>query len=553
MVAPSSYDVMGKVEYYPDRGENMTPASHEISRSEMRLVIAASSAGTVFEWYDFFIYGTLAGIIGHTFFPADNVTLQTLLVWAGFAVGFGFRPLGAVLFGFLGDKLGRKYTFLVTVTLMGIATAGVGLIPSAQSIGIAAPILIILLRVLQGLALGGEYGGAAVYVAEHAPAHRSGYFTSFIQASVVGGFVLSLIVVLGCKALFSPETWNAWAWRVPFLLSLVLLAISLWMRVKLSESPVFRAMKEEGEIAGNPLKESFTYPGNKKRIFVALFGVAAGLTVIWYTAMFTSLSFLKGPMRVEEMWAEIIVGASAALGMGFFLLFGHISDKVGRKKPIIIGYALTLVLIFPIFWMMGHAANPGMVEAAQKAPVIVVAKQCDFDPFAAKQASPCGQILGELSKLGIHYDIAPPTGASKQLLHIGEQSLAISDVKEIQPALEAAGYDFTKQKPSASSIAIIIFGLLALSALSGMTYGPVAALLSEMFPPAIRYSSLSIPYHIGTGYFGGFLPLISSFIVAVTGNPYSGLWYTFAVVFVAFIVALWGLRADGPDAAGSHY
>lgn len=526
----------------------MDAAGQEISKSDMRLVIAASSAGTVFEWYDFFIYGTLAAIIGKTFFPADNVTLQTLLVWAGFAVGFGFRPLGAVLFGYLGDKLGRKYTFLVTVTLMGIATAGVGLIPSAETIGIAAPLLVILLRVLQGLALGGEYGGAAIYVAEHAPAHRSGYFTSYIQASVVGGFVLSLIVVLSCKALFPADVWANWAWRVPFLLSLILLAVSLWMRVKLSESPVFKAMKEAGELAGNPIKDSFTYPGNKKRIFVALFGVAAGLTVIWYTAMFTGLSFLKGPMRVEEIWAEIIVGISAAVGMGFFVLFGHLSDKVGRKKPVVIGYALTLLLLFPIFWMMGHAANPGQAAAAKAAPVTVSAQGCTYDPFADKQKTACGRVLGELSKLGVHYSIEAPQGDAGDvpLVSIGSSQLAIEDVKQLQPALEAAGYDFAKQKPSPGQIVLIALGLLGLSALSGMTYGPVAALLTEMFPPAIRYSSMSIPYHIGTGYFGGFLPLISSYIVAVTGDPYSGLWYTFAVVAVAMVVAWWGLQDDSP-------
>ncbi len=315
----------------------------------MRLIIVASSMGTVFEWYDFFIYGTLSVIIGQTFFPSDNVTLQALLVWAGFAVGFGFRPLGAVLFGFLGDRLGRKYTFLVTVALMGVATAGVGLIPSATSIGIAAPIIIILLRVLQGLALGGEYGGAAIYVAEHAPPKRRGYFTSFIQSSVVGGFVLSLVVVLSCKFAMSSETWAAWGWRVPFILSLALLGVSLWMRLKLSESPVFLAMQEEGELAGNPFVESFTYPGNRKRIFVALFGIAAGMTVIWYTAMFTALSFLKGAMRMEDTYAEVIIGLSAAIGMVFFIVFGKLSDRIGRKLSIVWGYGLTLLLLFPIF------------------------------------------------------------------------------------------------------------------------------------------------------------------------------------------------------------
>jgi MFS family permease len=512
----------------------------------MRLVIAASSAGTIFEWYDFFIYGTLAAIIGKSFFPADNPTLQILLVWAGFAVGFGFRPLGAVLFGYLGDRLGRKHTFLMTVTLMGVATAGVGLIPSAESIGIAAPILVILLRVMQGLALGGEYGGAAIYVVEHAPKKRAGYYSSYIQASVVGGFVLSLIVVLSCKAGFSVDAWNGWAWRLPFILSLFLLAVSLWMRLKLNESPVFKAMKEAGEVSSNPIKDSFTYPGNKKRIFVALFGVAAGLTVIWYTAMFTGLSFLKGPMRIEDTWAEIIVGVSAASGMVFFVLAGHISDKVGRKKPVVIGYALTLLLLFPIFWLMGAAANPGQAEAAKRAPVIVYAEKCAFDPFADKQKTACGRTLGELSKLGVHYSLAKPGTAGSDgvipTLTVGGELVSVEDVADLKQVLETKGYDFSKQIPSPGSIAVIMFCLIALSALSGFTYGPVAALLAEMFPPAIRYSSLSIPYHIGTGYFGGFLPLISSYIVARTGDPYAGLWYTIAVVAIALIVALWGLR-----------
>ena len=516
----------------------------EPTAAELRLVIGASSAGTIFEWYDFFIYGTLAAIIGSTFFPADNATLQTLLVWAGFAVGFGFRPLGAVLFGYLGDKLGRKYTFLVTVTLMGIATAGVGLIPSAETIGIAAPILVIFLRILQGLALGGEYGGAAVYVAEHAPAKKRGFYTSFIQASVVGGFVLSLVVVLGCKAAFPEDVWNAWGWRVPFLLSLILLAISLWMRVKLSESPVFQAMKEEGELAGNPIKEAFTYPGNKLRIFVALFGIAAGLTVIWYTAMFTGLGFLTGPMRVETTAAEIIVGVSAACGMGFFLWAGHISDKVGRKKPIVIGYAVTLVLLFPLFWLMGHAANPASSAAAEASPVSVTASGCTFDPFAKAQATPCGQVLGELTKLGVVYSIEPSSAPvdAAPLVSIGERQLTVTDKAALQPALEAAGYDFAKHVPSWGNIALIFAALMGLSALSGFTYGPVAALLSEMFPPRIRYSSMSIPYHIGTGYFGGFLPLISAYIVAVSGDPYAGLWYTWVIVAIAFLVSLFLLK-----------
>ena len=523
-----------------------------VSSSDIRLVIAASSAGTIFEWYDFFIYGTLAATIGKAFFPADNATLQVLLVWAGFAVGFGFRPLGAILFGFLGDRLGRKYTFLVTVTLMGIATAGVGLVPSAKSIGLAAPALVILLRVAQGLALGGEYGGAAIYVAEHAAPGRRGYLTSYIQASVVGGFVLSLIVVLSCKALLSPEAWTAWGWRIPFVLSLALLAVSLWMRLKLSESPVFQAMKEQGELSGNPFVESFTYPGNKRRIFIALFGIAAGLTVIWYTAMFSGLSFLKSAMRLDDTAAEIIVGIGAALGCVFFILAGHISDRVGRKKPIVIGYVLTLLLLFPIFWAIGAVANPGLAAAAAKNPVVVSGPECSYNPLSSEQPTPCGKLLGDLAASGVSYRLV---SAPAVALAVGGAQVDLANypwadkaarARKLQSTLAGFGYDFAKVMPSLGQGAAIVAGLLCLMALSGATYGPVAALLSEMFPPRIRYSSMSIPYHLGTGYFGGFLPLISSYMVAKTGNPYSGLWYTWAVVVVALLVAIWGLRGGLP-------
>jgi MFS family permease len=518
----------------------MASAAAEPSARDMRLVISASSLGTVFEWYDFFIYGTLAasGIIGRTFFPAGNEVLQTLLAWAGFAVGFGFRPLGAVLFGFLGDKLGRKYTFLVTITLMGVATAGVGLVPSYAAIGMAAPVLIILLRIAQGLALGGEYGGAAIYVAEHSPAGRAGFHTSFIQASVVGGFILSLAVVLISKFTLA-GVWDSWGWRVPFLFSILLLAVSLWMRLKLSESPVFKAMKEAGETAANPFIESFTYPGNGKRLFVALFGIAAGLTVIWYTSMFSVLSFLSGPMRLDPTAAQLITGGSALIGMGFFLFFGHLSDRIGRKIPIVTGYALTLVLLFPLFWVIGSAANPELANAARRAPVVVSGPHCGYDPFAAKQADECGKLLDHFSKKGVAYTTnrAPAVTVSVGGIPVTDTSPAGLDA-----ALAAAGYDLRPAVPPAGNIAIIVLAILALMALSGATYGPVAALLSEMFPSKIRYSSMSIPYHIGTGYFGGFLPLISQYIVARTGDPYAGLWYTFAVVAMALAVTAWGLK-----------
>jgi MFS family permease len=525
-----------------------TALQREPTNKEIRLVIAASSAGTIFEWYDFFIYGTLAALIGAAFFPSDNETLEILLVWAGFAVGFGFRPLGAILFGFLGDRLGRKYTFLVTVTLMGVATAGVGLIPSAASIGIVAPIIVIGLRILQGLALGGEYGGAAIYVAEHAPPEKRGFYTSFIQASVVGGFVLSIIVVISCRAFIPADDFAAWGWRIPFLLSIVLLGISLWMRLKLSESPVFQAMKEAGETSANPFKESLTYPGNGRRIFVALFGITGILTTIWYTAFFSSLSFLRGPMRVDENVVEWMLLIAGSISMAFYLAVGKWSDRVGRKKPIIIGAALSLVLLFPVFWGIGALANPGLNASANAAPVVVTGEACEYDPFAEVQASSCGRVLQDLTALGIPYNIGV---GGAQSVAIGSQPYGYGELGDsdrratIQGWLEAQGYNFERQTPPLTSIVGIIGLLLVLGMLSALTYGSVAALLCEMFPAKIRYSSMSIPYHIGAGYLGGFLPLIAGYIVAMTGNAYSGLWYTIAVVAFGLLVAWWGIP-DGP-------
>jgi len=530
-------------------------ANREPTDKEIRLVIAASSAGTIFEWYDFFIYGTLAGLIGAAFFPSGNETLQILLVWAGFAVGFGFRPLGAILFGFLGDKLGRKYTFLVTVTLMGIATAGVGLIPDAATIGIAAPIIVIGFRILQGLALGGEYGGAAIYVAEHAPPEKRGFYTSFIQASVVGGFVLSIIVVLTCRWLIPAEEFAAWGWRVPFLLSIILLGISLWMRLKLSESPVFKAMKEAGETSGNPFIESFTYPGNKKRIFVALFGITGVLTTIWYTAFFSSLSFLRGPMRVDESVVEWMLLAGGLISMSFYLVIGRWSDRIGRKLPIILGAGLSLALLFPVFWGMGHLANPGLSAAAERTPVVVTGQNCTPDPFAelfGREQTDCGKLLDALTSSGVRYELRE--GGALGLSVGGEvQPLDPALFAEggqlrdgVRGALSAKGFDFSTQVPPVANILGIVGLLLVMGMLSALTYGSVAALLTEMFPPQIRYSSMSIPYHIGAGYLGGFLPLIAGIIVARSGDIYAGLWYTWIVVAFGLLVAWWGLPSGPP-------
>ncbi len=530
-------------------------ADREPSESEIRLVIGASSAGTIFEWYDFFIYGTLAYILKDAFYATDNETLGLLLVWSTFAVGFAFRPLGAVLFGFLGDRLGRKYTFLVTVTLMGIATAGVGLIPTIATIGVAAPIIVILLRVVQGLALGGEYGGAAIYVAEHAPPEKRGFYTSFIQASVVGGFVLSILVVFACRALIPADAFAAWGWRVPFLLSIILLLISLWMRLKLSESPVFKAMKEAGETSGNPFLESFTYPGNAKRIFVALFGVAGTLTVIWYTSFFSAMSFLRGPMHVDDLTVELLLLVSGLIAMSFYVLIGKWSDRVGRRLPILIGAGLTLVLLFPLFWVMGSLANPQLAAAAERAPVVVSGPVCETDPFAElfkREQTDCGKVLETLTASGVPYTLA---SAETIGLTVGGAAVPVdpawfSDTAArkagIQAALGQFGFDFGKQRPPLLNMVGIIAMLLGLGMLSALTYGSVAALLSEMFPPRIRYSSMSIPYHIGAGYLGGFLPLIAGVIVARTGDSYAGLWYTWIVVAIGLVVAWWGIPGGPP-------
>ncbi|MCP1471071.1 MFS family permease [Sphingobium sp. OAS761] len=503
-----------------------------------RLVITASALGTVFEWYDFYIYGVLAPIIGRTFFPTDNPTVELLYTLAGFAIGFAFRPLGAMLFGYLGDRLGRKYTFLATIILMGAATAGVGLTPSAASIGVAAPVILILLRVAQGLALGGEYGGAAIYVAEHAPAGKRGFYTSFIQAGVIGGFILSLIVVVGTQAVVGKAVWDAWGWRIPFVLSLLLLGISLWMRLMLRESPVFLAMKQAGEQARNPLREAFTAPGNKGRMMVAMIGIAAGFTVIAYTVMFQSLYFLQNGLHVSPGMAQLLVGGSAFFGMAAFIFFGWLSDRIGRKPPIVAGYALVLLLVFPLYHFMGATANPGLATAAQNAPVVVRGPDCVFDPFAKVQPTACGKLLDHFSKRGIPYE---KRGGAATGVTIGQAAVPDLTPDGLDAALADSGYSFDPVTPDTGRAMLLFIALLLFWTLSGATYGPVAALLSEYFPARIRYSSLSIPYHVGTGYFGGFLPLVSQYIVARTGDPYAGLWYTVVIVAVALVTCVLAL------------
>ncbi|MGQ0660859.1 MFS transporter [Sphingosinicella sp.] len=515
-----------------------------------RLVIVASTLGTVFEWYDFFIYGTLAAIIGRQFFPVGNETAQFLLALASFGVGFGVRPIGALLFGYLGDRLGRKYTFLVTITLMGFATAAVGLVPSYAAIGMAAPIILVTLRVMQGLALGGEYGGAAIYVAEHAPRNKRGFYTSFIQAGVIGGFLLSVAVVLISEWFVDREAWAAWGWRIPFLFSILLLAVSLWVRLKLKESPVFQAMKEAGETARNPITESFRGRHQVKMVIVALFGVAAGLTVIWYTAQFQALYFLQNALRIDDTAARAMIGAAAFVSMFWFVLFGWLSDRIGRKPLIVTGYGLTIILLFPLFHWMAAAANPQLAAAMARSPVTVQGDACDYNPFAQAQATPCGRALAALTSRGIAYEMLPAPGWNGQAyqVRVGDSVVNAEEPAALESALTGAGYRLEKTTPAMSSMIQVVLAIVVIGMLSGMTYGPVAALLVEMFPAKVRYTSLSVPYHIGTGYFGGFLPFISQYIVARTGDPFSGLWYTIGVVAMALVVSLFWL----PETSGKR-
>ncbi|MFC3713454.1 MFS transporter [Sphingoaurantiacus capsulatus] len=501
-----------------------------------RLVITASSLGTVFEWYDFFLYGILAALIGKLFFPSDNPTAALLASLAAFGAGFGVRPLGALVFGYFGDRIGRKYTFLVTITLMGGATAAIGLLPTYADAGLWAPALLLGLRLLQGLALGGEYGGAAIYVGEHAPKHKRGQYTSWIQISVVGGFLLCLVMVLLVRGSMTTAQFEAWGWRIPFLASLIMLAISLYIRLKLSESPVFQAMKAAGTTSKNPIADSFK-PGNYQNLFVALFGVAAGLTVIYYTSQFGTLYFLTGTARVAEMEALLYLAVGALLAAPLYVFFGWLSDRWGRKKLLLAGYALSMLLVFPLFRLMGDGANPALSRATAESPVRIEMPACDFSVFSKSHDTECAKALNLLTKRGISYTkVEAPAVA----LTVGGQRIEGFDDKAYLAALERAGYP-DKADPAEKQPWKIILGVAVMVALSAMTYGQVAAILVELFPARVRYTSLSIPYHIGTGYFGGFLPFIQQYIVVQTGDAYSGLWYTVGVVAMAFVVTLFWL------------
>ena len=506
------------------------------TKADIRMVIGASALGTVFEWYDFFLYGILAALIGQLFFPSDNPTAATLASLATFGAGFGVRPLGALLFGYFGDRIGRKYTFLVTITLMGGATALIGVLPTYANAGLLAPALLVSLRLLQGLALGGEYGGAAIYVAEHAPPGKRGQYTSWIQISVVGGFLLAVSVVLACRTFISAEDFAAWGWRIPFLLSLIMLAISIYIRMQLSESPVFQAMKDAGTTSKNPIADSVREPGNIGRIFTAMFGVAAGLTVIYYTSQFGTLYFLQNTARVPETEALGYMAVGALLAAPLYVGFGWLSDHIGRKKLLLTGYVLAALLVFPLFHMMADGANPALARAQAASPVTVsIPADCDVSVFGRPDTD-CERALAFLTKRGISYSKAE---ADAVMLQVGLARVVGFDEVAYIAALSAAGYPEVAD-PAEKQPWKIILAIAIMVALSAMTYGQVAAIMVELFPARIRYTSMSVPYHIGTGYFGGFLPFISQYIVVRTGDAYAGLWYTVAIVVMAFIVsAIW--------------
>lgn len=501
-----------------------------------RLVIVASSLGTVFEWYDFFLYGILASLLGKLFFATGNPTTELLFSLFAFAIGFFFRPLGALVFGRFGDRVGRKYTFLITIAMMGGATACIGLLPTFEQAGIAAPILLLLLRTLQGLALGGEYGGAAIYVAEHAPPGKRGAYTSWIQAAAAGGFMLTLAVVLITKALIPEDDFNAWGWRVPFLVSILLLAISIWVRLMLSESPVFQKMKAAGTTSKNPFRDALSAPGNKGRLLVAL-AVSAGFTVIFYTSQFGTLYFLQNTARLPEREALLYLAAGVLVSAPAYIWFGALSDRYGRKQVLVAGFVVTLFALFPIFQLMARGANPALAEAVAHAPVTVELPPCDYNVFL-KQESECGKALEWLTKRGVSY---AKRDAAVLALDVAGQRLQGFDKAAWGAALNAAGWP-EKADPARIVTWKLLLAVMAIGLLSGWTYAPIAAQLVEMFPARVRYTSMSIPYHIGTGYFGGFLPVISQYIVVSTGDVFAGLWYTFVVVLVGLVIMLLFLK-----------
>jgi MFS family permease len=509
-------------------------------------VIAASSLGTVFEWYDFYLYGLLATVITAQFFSGVNETTGFILALAAFAAGFAVRPFGALVFGRIGDLVGRKNTFLVTMGLMGASTFLVGLLPSYETIGVAAPLLLVGLRLIQGLALGGEYGGAATYVAEHAPEGKRGLYTSFIQTTATLGLFAALLVVIGLRTALGEEAFGAWGWRLPFLLSAVLLAVSLWIRLQLQESPVFRQMKETGTTSKAPLSEAFGQWRNARWVLVALLGAVAGQAVVWYTGQFYALFYLERILKVDGATANVLIAIALGIGTPFFIVFGWLSDKIGRKPIILAGCGLAALLYFPLFGALTSAANPALAQAQARAPVTVAAdpQSCSvqFDPIGqtAFDRTGCDIAKSALARAGIPYGNEAVTG-STAVVTIGTVSLTVADKASfdvaLPAALQAAGYPLGAD-PQALDTPVVIAILTALVLLVTMVYGPIAALLVELFPSRIRYTAMSLPYHIGNGWFGGFLPTIAFAMVAATGDIYAGLWYPIGVALLTLVVGL---------------
>jgi len=531
----------------------------ELDAGEVRRVIFASSLGTVFEWYDFYLYGSLAAIIGRQFFSAVSPSLSFIFALLAFSAGFAVRPFGAIVFGRVGDLVGRKYTFLVTILIMGMSTFVVGVLPGYARIGVAAPTILILLRLLQGLALGGEYGGAATYVAEHAPSGKRGAYTSWIQTTATLGLFLSLLVILGCRLWLGTERFEAWGWRIPFLVSLVLLGVSVWIRLRLKESPLFQAMKDEGRASKAPLTESFAKWPNLRIVLLALFGLTAGQAVVWYTGQFYSLFFLTQTLKVDAQAANLLIAGALLLGTPFFLVFGALSDRIGRKPIIMAGLALSVVTYFPIFRGITHYANPALEAAQSAAPATVVAAPAgcsvQFDPVGkSKFTSPCDVAKAALVKRGVPYSNESAAAGTATQVRIGATMIPSYDASapDAKPraatfdaalgsALDAARYPATAD-PAAMNIPMVLLLLWVLVLYVTMVYGPIAAMLVEMFPTRIRYTSMSLPYHIGNGWFGGFLPPIAFAIVAANGSIYSGLWYPVIVAAVTLVIGLLFVR-----------
>jgi MFS family permease len=517
--------------------------SRLVSKQEERRVIFASSLGTVFEWYDFYLYATLAPFFAALFFPSDNETAALLSSFATYAAGFLVRPFGALVFGRLGDLVGRKHTFLLTIVVMGGSTFAVGLLPSYAKIGLAAPALLVTLRLLQGLALGGEYGGAATYVAEHAPDDARGYATSWIQTTATLGFFLSLLVIGVSRARLSPEDFKSWGWRIPFLLSLVLLLFSVYIRLKLNESPVFQRMKASGKGSKSPLRDSFLRYPNNKYVLLALFGATAGQGVVWYTGQFYALFFLTITLKADYVTAYTLVAVSLLIGTPFFVIFGRLSDKIGRLKIILAGCLLAALTYFPLFKGLTHFVNPGLEQYQDSHPVTVAASDCSFHVFVlpGTRFTDCDRAKDFLTKSGLSFESIPAVPGQSVVTSIGGVELQGWNEDAYKKVLADSGYPSAADKARINwPMALLLLTILVLYVT--MVYGPIAAYLVELFPTRIRYTSMSLPYHIGNGWFGGLLPLLATAMVARAGNIYYGLWYPVGVALMTFVIGLLFLR-----------